>query len=472
MTITRYPAASGGGDASSGAITSNPAFVSQSALAYYCDAATGSDSNDGSLASPFLTIQKARDVLPPNINHGVVIHLAAGNYAGANFVGLNFAPGGYVAIVGVMATATGLTGLASGTLTGSTPGSDTNGTWATATNTSGGYAADELRGMFIRYDAGAASGQIHPISGNTATVITLPGAQTSPGNVAYTIVRPAAIINANTSRPGDYIIAASASSGGGLFLTDSPGTASLGTYFVDSVKITTANGIRAWASNVTAIRCWFDNSSFEGARSGGRVAVTDSAFTTNSNIAGNTAPGMRFVLTRNVFVATAASGNAMSFSVGSGLSIGGGVAVQNRSNFVYQYASAFAAGAGVYADISGDKYNGNSASGASVGLGMPTSTFIAPVSADLGGMDISNHGTGMRVAGPSAVRINSAVTGTGNVTGLSVVRGGAVQAASTVTLTGTTAEISLDGTITTLASMRAQTPKVLQNADYGSKVGE
>lgn len=47
---------------------------------YYVDGTNGMDSNDGSQAKPFKTIQHAIDLLPQCINHNITINIGAGTY--------------------------------------------------------------------------------------------------------------------------------------------------------------------------------------------------------------------------------------------------------------------------------------------------------------------------------------------------------------------------------------------------------
>lgn len=58
-------------------------WATTASLTYYVDVASGSDSNNGlTVGTPFKTIGKAISLLPPRIDHTVVINVAVGDYSG------------------------------------------------------------------------------------------------------------------------------------------------------------------------------------------------------------------------------------------------------------------------------------------------------------------------------------------------------------------------------------------------------
>src|SRR5688572_405935 len=93
-----FPAVGGGGDGDGVEIGD---LETEGAVTVYVDAA-GNDANPGTSGAPFATIQKALDVLPKRVIHGVRINVGVGTFAGGNIVGFHFSPGGYIAIVGTM----------------------------------------------------------------------------------------------------------------------------------------------------------------------------------------------------------------------------------------------------------------------------------------------------------------------------------------------------------------------------------
>lgn len=76
----------------------------------------------------------------------------------------------------------------------------------------------------------------------------------------------------------------------------------------------------------------------------------------------------------------------------------------------------------------------------------------------------------MRCEGNAHAIIGANTTGTGNAVGIQMLYGAKMRIPASVTLTGTV-EVQLDGTGTTLAAMRAASPKLINNA-YGTLIYE
>lgn len=476
MTYTRYPAASAGGDASSGDVTDNPTYATQAALTYYVDAAGSDTTGDGSLALPWATIQKAITALPRVIDAIVTINVGAGTFTGALITGFNFRAGGCIALVGTQSAAA-LTGLMTGTIASATAGSASSGTWATATVTGAGWTVDELRGSFIRIDSGTGAGQLRPISSNTATVITTPGAWTAPTGATFTIVAPGTAINAGVTVPADYI-AATAGAGGFKVFGNSGGGVSgsaattFSAVFIDSFA-TGSNPHVSAEGYVHVRRCKLHDATGAVAVYSGfsQVTVEDNVFTMNADrITVTMRSANRLVLNRNVVTGSSSNTGLFLFAHN------GASRIDSSNNSIRSMTRPFVVADGASLSMVGDKIDQVTPGGNSRGVYISSDNSAAspqPVvsNATLSACDISNCVSAIHASGQALVRLTGTITGTGNTTALALTRGAEAQVSSASTITGTT-EVSLDGAATTLAVMRAQTPKVLHNADYGTKVYE
>jgi hypothetical protein len=98
-----------------------------------------------------------------------------------------------------------------------------------------------------------------------------------------------------------------------------------------------------------------------------------------------------------------------------------------------------------------------------------TSTINSPgfpyASAQFSGVNVSANAIGIQLEGTSALWLR-AVIGTGNTTALKLSFGAKARVDTSTTFTGTT-EVSLDGTASDYATMRAASPKLVTNT-YGS----
>lgn len=453
--------------------------ATQAAIALYVET-TGSDlTGDGTILKPFLTIQKAVDSLPKQINHTVTINVGIGTFAGCNFEGFSINTLGVdvlgVTFVGTMSTSVLAGGLSSGIVASATAGTGDSVTWGTATVTGAGWTDDDLRGRFIRIDAGTGAGQILPIVSNTATVITVAGNWTAPTGATFTIVEPDTIINAafnNVQVGGTHFYIHGCQ--GGTELGFNPDRMAV---HLKNFKFTGARGIRITA----AVRAKFENLLFATstaglvvAANGGRVEVHKSVF--NGGTSGLEAHDATLVLTqRNLFLACGTGFNVTS----SGLTaIGMASNTVSNMNFYRACTSQAIFVNGVMA-ISGDIINAVTP-GSRIGI---LSTGVAGFTR-ISASNISNCGVAIQAAGAGLGRFISLLGvvaspttvfgdagGAGNTTAFLLSKGVPVQIASTATITGTT-ELSMDGTSTTLAAMRAASPKVITNAEFGTRVYE
>ena len=170
----------------------NPQYATQSALTLYVDP-TGSDANPctASGTAACLTLQAANNKIPKLVRHPVTVNVATGNYAGLGVNGFSFdaadvTNGAYINWVGTLITATVATGTATGTATGGTAGSTTGPVFGTLTDTGQAWTVDNLKGKIITITGGTGSGQQQIVSTNSATVITITGTWTAPVGASST----------------------------------------------------------------------------------------------------------------------------------------------------------------------------------------------------------------------------------------------------------------------------------------------
>lgn len=93
-------------------------------------------------------------------------------------------------------------------------------------------------------------------------------------------------------------------------------------------------------------------------------------------------------------------------------------------------------------------------------IGFPVTT------AQVGAVDFSNNTTAITMEGGGSTIFLNGTSGTGNTTGLNISLGAKARVSSSTTITGTT-EVSIDGTSSDFATMRAATPKLVTNT-YGT----
>lgn len=445
-------------------------IVSQAALSYWVatSANGGSDSNPGTQALPFLTIQKAIDVLPKRIKHAVQINVGAGTFAGAMLEGFVFETLGTDAtglyITGTLGTSTLASGLTTGTFASATAGTANTTTWGTATATSAGWTVDDLRGRFVRIDSGTGAGQVRAIDSNTADTITVAGSWTAPTGATFTIVEPSTILNAaSNAQIGTPSVHVQGCTGGAFaaFVPDRMAVHLVNLRFTGGRGLMFQSaGLRAEITNLA-----FDNTTeavILAGEVGGRVEVNDCAFRAAATTQFQAQDGAGALVQRCVFVG-GASGFINTTSSLAKNSAGTTTDVR-MSRFRAQTTIAVNGGAGS-TNVQGCKIDAVTP-GSRVGV-----RCSPPGQMRIINSDISNCGTAVSMLEPLTYIECSGLTGTGNTTAISVAKGAALQVNSGSTITGTT-ELSVDGTATTLAVMRAQSPKILTDPNYGSKVFE
>lgn len=169
--------------------------VTSGPITLYVDATKGSDANEGLTAStPLLTITAALNKLPQTIRHTPTINVAAGTYTEKVMIPPAILMTSVLINGEAMAPTAPAAGLASGTFDASF------GTQLfpnIATVAAGGWTADALVGFFVQMTSGSKIGTRLPIISNTATTLTL-GLYVNTAayqGQTFTLVKPVVFLN-------------------------------------------------------------------------------------------------------------------------------------------------------------------------------------------------------------------------------------------------------------------------------------
>lgn len=165
------------------------------ALTYYVSP-TGSDSNDGTSGSPFLTIQHAINQLPRAITSPTVIAVSAGTYAEhLDFAGIS-----------VFSTLSLLDQSTSGAPL-SDDGTATAGAATTLTDAGKSWTTNFWAGAKLFIYAGTGAGQIRDITSNTGTVLTISSAwTTNPDATSFYCITGLVTLDGNALSAGPAIL--------------------------------------------------------------------------------------------------------------------------------------------------------------------------------------------------------------------------------------------------------------------------
>lgn len=266
------------------------AYQTYGAMTLYVDP-TGSDSGacTASGTSACATLTGALSKLPRNINHAVTINMAAGTYTenpsiGPFMFGTTGGTAGTLTIQGDWTQFTPSTGSTTGTVTSYTAG--TNGTPPTWTDSSQGWTAGDLKGVFFRMTSGAFSGQVRAvITDNTTTTVTMTANMASLTG-AYELVVPAVTIVGTVSISGVYGVGSAtgpvalnylnimgSSAGGSLVISnvDTFGPGAAAGVFLRQIRVfnSTVGGISCIARgakvSVSSAGAYFESSASSGA---------------------------------------------------------------------------------------------------------------------------------------------------------------------------------------------------------------
>lgn len=440
---------------------------------------TGSDTTgDGTYTRPFRTIQKAIDSLGDGvlIKAEITIQVGIGSFGGFTFdqskyryvgtPGVNNIPRG-IRIQGTMVAPTLTTGTASGTATGA---ATTDGA-RVFTDSGQNWTIDELKGKFLEIS----SSKI-PIVSNTATTITT---STSLGIAAgaYKIWDHGTIIDSGLQ----YASSGAAGTSIGRVAIIGNTDASTASFFefreirVDSTGLSSGNSVVTMRGQSNAIRM----TSCELRRTSATAVTLLSAL---NNYAAAThcffnhpdANASSFGMTYNQD-----GGPAWCYFLRGGIGV-------NISNLGH---SSPAIGSVTSSTFEGCTTGINHRMSAQMnivatcrflncttGVAVASGTFTvgAALTGTAGGalFFFSGCTTCLQVSNGSHVFFGNS-TGTGNTNGIVATAGARIQVSASATL-GASTELSVDGATSTLAAMRASSPKVFPTTPnaYGSYIYE
>jgi hypothetical protein len=445
----------------------------------YVDA-NGNDANPGTIQEPFKTIQKAIDSIPKNVKHLINISIAAGNYAGFIINGfimspqVNSNPVG-INMLGTRINATLASGTATGTITTTTAGNINTPAWTVITDSGQNWPVNGLKGLLFEVLTGTNAGSIEMIAANTATTITLE-TTSSFGSIGgtYAIRDWGTIINSPANFPGNLSL-----SQANPTATQTVGMAAYSNFLgagqwlrVEGIKFNSSalTGINI-SQNLGTIR-WDRNCISGGTTITGINYSGPGSFLGQSNLidlrnAGALAvvinnPG-NLNLTKSLITNLANTQNSNGILIqASGVQCSFSGHIDHHS-----FGVKITANFGTFLALAGASIE-TSASQAVLSSGQGHAGF-ANTTIQINGLECKNSGAGIQLEGRHQMQAIGLI-GTGNTTGMILGRGVNVQIDPTSTITGTT-EISMDGTSTTLAAMRAASPKLLTNT-YGTIIFE
>lgn len=470
---------------SSGPIQSPPADGTTAAITLFLSP-SGLDSNPGTTAmQPLLTLAGARAKLPKRIRHPIIINLAAGSYPGDVFTGFTFDPadaalGAYIQVLGTLADATLGSGTPTGTSTSAALGS--NPTFGTMTDSTQTWAVDALKGKLVEVTSGTGVGQIRVIRSNTATQLTIAGSwATAPTASGYAIRDCASVLNTATNAPALPGLTSAASAG--LLIGSNVGaftSAATAHLVFERVKIAPATGtaarIRGNAS-VAFLRCQIQSAtaSAQGlnADSGCQLVLEACHLASGTSLAGvlgtqGTGAPVSGAIRNSLVESGLTAGNLLGLSVASFIISGTEIRATAATG------TAVAVGT---SNISGIQFIGNMITGNGVGIGLrllPSSSNGSPVVFGWNAVLLSGFATGIDVSRGAFLAMGGSgtvLTGPGSGTGILVAVGGRVEIPTSLTMSGWTNDVSVDGTLSTIAALQALVPPTIFNLNYGSWIG-
>lgn len=441
---------------------------------------SGSDSNPGTFAQPVRTIQRAVDLVPKLVRHPTTITVDTGSYAGAVITGFTISPavplsGAWLIVQGSWQPTQLTAGPSSGTMTAAVAGASTFFPWGAVTASNApGWNSNELRGHHLLVTSGTSAGQVRVVAINNPNDLTIVGgwfAPTPDSTSGFAIVDPATTITGTLSAvPGPDGI--TTTTGVGFLVYDNNcaiGNAVIGNEAGNIVIQNFAFSASFSAGGVTTNgchvrRCRVDNglSNFVNRRGGGQMVRIDDCVLTGSNTAGSLLGGDGLANASNVCVGVLAGASLSRNFVYNRLApvfapVSPGEIVDMGSYYVQGAAPLYEYGLGGNQTLhafgcwfSGSTrvYGPNNAGTSNLA---PSKTFV-----------INNCRTDacsivVDARGPGLVDV-FALTGSGNTTLFSLTQGAKAQIHSNVSVMGATTELSIDGTVVTLATMRAGSP--------------
>lgn len=464
-----------GGGLRTGVLVGTRTRETTGALTYYVET-TGSDGNNcNSAPTPCLTIQGALNKVPKTLRHPTTISVGLGTFsAGAYIDGflsdseLNDPnSGAFLTISGTLQNATLATGTATGTATSGTAGSV--GVYGTMTHTGQVWTINDLKGKILYLTGGTGSAteanRYRVIYSNTATVVTIVNAFTiaPDSSTTYQIADWGTVISGVLGTPKDT----NASTGSATSYSFQVGATSAPTSPVtfQRLKFTGTNAIRANASTVTATEINVSPSSTGILLSGGTFSLNRSyLYMSGTSALVSLSDGAKITVANTYF-----RGN----SSGVGVNSSSASRINATSGEFDALTSGVVIGSGVEASLIGTHFH-STTNCIWAGSDIPSAIGSYAASTQrvsLAGVYLFTCGTGIYADTGSNFVSSSGVDGNTNTTIISAKNGASVQINSSWIVTGTT-EITIDGTNTTFAVLRAATPKHVKDSNTFSKVWE
>lgn len=409
------------------------------ALTLYVTTAGNDLTGDGSIGNPYRNPQAAlNSLVGVTLFAPVIVSVGAGTFDGFQIPTLVYVGLGSLTVAGTTANATLATGTATGTATATGSG--------TLTDSGQTWTADALAGKILQHMlAGVVT--YSKIMSNTATVITLGPTSTPTAATTYAILDNVSVLTANAALPGSTTtLAVSIATQGNNGQPLANGAALTVKNFAISPSGATQGSIRIYGSGAQCVidQCTINLSN--GAHSvlvGGSVAITNCSFFSTAAV--NPISQTAQMLPGNVTITTCYFNHTVS-------SAGVNVASGDWTISTCVFACTVASGSTINISTSAKLPTVNVSS---CRFTSSANIVTAPV--------------------PCFVLVQGTplVASSGNTNGIVASKGAHVQVASTVAL-GATNEISVDGSVTTLAAMRALTPKAYPASPnaYGTVVYE
>lgn len=452
----------------------------------------GNDGNPGTQDQPFRTLQAAiRSVYIGNeFKRRITINVGAGNFAGAIIDGIHTLipddPSTQYSGLEIRGTMVPFEvaggGTNSGTITAYTAVSGANE--AVITDDTQNWAVNSLQDRFVVLKSGTGFPgtetlpPILPIVSNTATTITVRGPTTAVG-ATYEIQDCATVFNSASSAVASFTGSVSgASLASAVFIMGANMGGAIGfSRFRISLGTGVTQGINGLGmAGYRMVACQIFSATGQGVSSpinagnlstgrldSGRLDITQCVIQAPNNATAINMAGS----SSTQHSITQCSLRGLSTTSASGVACGGDSkllmtfctlkALTNGVSFTRAHTGGL-----ILTSLKIDGTGGGTTTGinmAPVGssLAQPGGSFVCT------NVDISNCTTAITMSGRNSLGWLVSCTGTGNTNGIVLAQGAALKVAAAVTLTGT-AEVALDGAAaTTLANMRAASPKLLTN---------
>lgn len=433
---------------------------------------SGSDSNPGTAQLPFATVQAALDSLPKQIKNPTTVNIMAGTFPGYVVDGFVISPSrtvnpNYLHIKGTLVDATIATGTTSGTLTAYAAASGS--TFAVLTDSTQSWTTNNLAGKLVQIVTGTGSGEssMYVIYSNTATAITLVGnATATAAGATYAIldhgtnisgVLPATTAALNPSGLSDFsrvVQFANNQSGSGQGV---------------NILMTRQNVI-ATVSATTHVYNFGPNRFYMG-----WVKMSDTGTLSGTGLI---CADFASVIMRSCYTKMFTGGSALSMSSpgratiiqswfdggGNCINASGNVSLANSaiSGFTSNSIQTNTTSGAAAVQVTNSRLTGQG--GSAVGITSPTASANGQsLRVAVSTSDISSYATAIQARSNLTYVGMASVTGTGNTTGLLANDGARIKIDAASTITGTT-EIQLQSTTSSLATMRAASPKQVSDA--------